>query len=151
MIFLVKVLFFGDPGIDDTLAIMYGLLHPEIEIVGIVTGYGNVEQEQATENAAYILSLANRMDIPLISGAKGPLSGEFTPFYPEIHGPDGLGPITPPKTIESELLNFDEVFTIIERYENDLIIVDVGRSTSLANAFILGSEKKKFINLSLSV
>ncbi|TKH78547.1 nucleoside hydrolase, partial [Bacillus cereus] len=25
-----KVLFFGDPGIDDSFAIMYGLLHPEI-------------------------------------------------------------------------------------------------------------------------
>ncbi|MED3127200.1 nucleoside hydrolase, partial [Bacillus wiedmannii] len=32
-----KVLLFGDPGIDDSLAIIYGLLHPEIEIVGIVT------------------------------------------------------------------------------------------------------------------
>ena len=140
MVVLVKVLFFGDPGIDDTLAIMYGLLHPQIEIVGIVTGYGNVQQKQATENAAYILSLANKRDIPLISGAKGPLSGEFTPYYPEIHGPDGLGPIKPPKTIESELLNFDEVFTIIRHYGNDLVIVDVGRSTSLANAFILGGD-----------
>ena len=45
--FLEKVLFFGDPGIDDSFAIMYGLLHPEIEIVGIVTGYGNVEHIHA--------------------------------------------------------------------------------------------------------
>lgn len=56
--FLEKVLFFGDPGIDDSFAIMYGLLHPEIEIVGIVTGYGNVEHIHATHNAAYILQLA---------------------------------------------------------------------------------------------
>ncbi|MGQ0437033.1 nucleoside hydrolase, partial [Bacillus sp. B-TM1] len=28
-----KVLLFGDPGIDDSLAIIYGLLHPEIELV----------------------------------------------------------------------------------------------------------------------
>ena len=27
-----KVLFLGDPGIDDSLAIMYGLLHPDIDI-----------------------------------------------------------------------------------------------------------------------
>ena len=64
-----KVLFFGDPGIDDSFAIMYGLLHPEIEIVGIVTGYGNVEHIHAAHNAAYILQLANRQDIPVISGA----------------------------------------------------------------------------------
>lgn len=37
-----KVLLFGDPGIDDAVAIIYALLHPEIELVGVVTGYGNV-------------------------------------------------------------------------------------------------------------
>ncbi|MFT4412321.1 nucleoside hydrolase [Fredinandcohnia humi] len=136
-----KVLFFGDPGIDDSIAIMYGLLNPNIEIVGIVPGYGNVEQEQATQNVAYLLSLAGKQDIPIIAGAKIPLTGEFTPFYPEIHGEEGLGPIQPPETLEyNELLNFDEVFEIIERYENELYIVDVGRSTSLAIAFILGGD-----------
>ena len=34
----------------------------EIEIVGIVTGYGNVEHIHAA-HAAYILQLANRQDI----------------------------------------------------------------------------------------
>lgn len=136
-----KVLFFGDPGIDDSLAIMYGLLNPNIEIVGIVPSYGNVEQEQAVQNVAYLLSLAGKRDIPIIAGAKGPLSGEFTPFYPEIHGEEGLGPIRPPDTLPTaELLNFDEIFTIIKKYENELYIVDVGRSTSLAIAFLLGGE-----------
>lgn len=136
-----KVLFFGDPGIDDSLAIMYGLLHPNIEFVGIVPGYGNVEQEQAIQNVAYLLSLAGKRDVPIIAGAKGPLSGEFTPYYPEIHGEKGLGPIRPPDTLPTaELLNFDEIFNIIKRNENELYIVDVGRSTSLAIAFLLGGE-----------
>ncbi|WP_077617414.1 nucleoside hydrolase [Bacillus sinesaloumensis] len=137
----VKVLFFGDPGIDDSLAIMYGLLNPNIDLVGIVPSYGNVEQEQAIQNVAYLLSLAGRTDIPIIAGAKGPLSGEIIPFYPEIHGEEGLGPIQPPDTLPvAELLNFDEIFKIIERYENELYIVDVGRSTSLAISFILGGD-----------
>ncbi|MEH7226286.1 nucleoside hydrolase [Bacillus sp. JJ1566] len=136
-----KVLFFGDPGIDDSIAIMYGLLHPNIEFVGIVPGYGNVEQEQATQNVAYILSLAGKRDIPIIAGAKGPFTGEFTPFYPEIHGEEGLGPIRPPDTLATaDLLNFDEIFNIIKKYENDLYIVDVGRSTSLGIAFLLGGD-----------
>lgn len=92
-----KVLFLGDPGIDDSLAIMYGLLHPDIDIVGVVTGYGNVTQEKATSNAAYLLQLAGREDIPVINGAKIPLSGDITTYYPEIHGAEGLGPIRPPK------------------------------------------------------
>ncbi|WP_223700541.1 nucleoside hydrolase [Sutcliffiella deserti] len=132
-----KILLFCDPGIDDSLAIIYALLNPSIQLVGIVTSYGNVNQEQATQNVAYLLDLANRNNIVLIGGAKGPLSGEYTPFYPEIHGEEGLGPIRPPEKIQGELLNFDTVFKIIEQYGDDLLIVDVGRMTSLAIAFNL--------------
>lgn len=136
-----KVLLYCDPGIDDSLAIIYSLLNPEIELVAIVTSYGNVDQEQATQNVAYLLELAGRTDVILIGGAKTPLSGEFTPFYPEIHGEQGLGPIKPPPTIKGELLNFDTVFKVIEEYGEELIIVDVGRSTSLAISFNLAGEE----------
>ncbi|MBM7095279.1 nucleoside hydrolase [Bacillus sp. H-16] len=135
-----KVLLFCDPGIDDSVAIMYALLHPDIELVGIVTGYGNVDQEQATNNAAYLLSLAGREDIPIYAGARFPLSGELAVFYPEIHGENGLGPIQPPDEIKGDLLNFTDLFDVIEQYEGELTIVDVGRLTSLAMAFILGGE-----------
>lgn len=139
--FLEKVLFFGDPGIDDSFAIMYGLLHPEIEIVGIVTGYGNVEHIHAAHNAAYILQLANRQDIPVISGATGPLTNEITTYYPEIHGPEGLGPIHVPESVLSiPIYNFGSIAAILVKYGEDLTIVDVGRSTSLAIAFNLWNE-----------
>ncbi len=136
-----KVLLYCDPGIDDSLAIIYALLNPEIELVGVVTSYGNVDQEQATQNVAYLLDLADRNDVILIGGAKTPLSGEFTPYYPEIHGEQGLGPIKPPSTIKGELLNFDAIFKVIEKYGEELIIVDVGRSTSLAISFNLAGEE----------
>jgi len=84
---LKKVLLFGDPGIDDSLAIIYGLLHPEIEIVGIVT------KEQTTRNALYLLQLAGRTDISVISGASLSFLNGFTPYYPELHGAEGFGPI----------------------------------------------------------
>ncbi|KPB03983.1 nucleoside hydrolase [Bacillus sp. CHD6a] len=132
-----KVLLYCDPGIDDSLAIIYALLNPEIDLVGVVTSYGNVDQEQATQNVAYLLELGGRKDIVLIGGAKTPLSGEFASYYPEIHGEDGLGPINPPATIKGELLNFDAIFQLIEEYGDELIIVDVGRSTSLAISFNL--------------
>lgn len=101
---------------------MYGLLHPEIEIVGIVTGYGNVTQEQATSNAAYLMQLAGREDIPIINGAKMPLSGEFTTYYPEIHGAEGLGPIRPPKTIQPNIKSFCAIFDIIQRYKKKSLL-----------------------------
>ena len=55
---------------------MYGIMHPDIDIVGVVTGYGNVTQEKATSNAAYLLQMAGREDIPVINGAKS--------LYPEM-------------------------------------------------------------------
>lgn len=139
---MYNTLLFCDPGIDDSLAIMYALLNPNINVVGIVSSYGNVPQQQATQNIAYLVQLANRPDIPIIAGARGPFSGEIAAYYPEIHGEEGLGPIRPPETIQREVLNFDEVFKIIKRYENNLCIVDVGRSTSLATAFILGGDEQ---------
>lgn len=65
---------------------MYTMLHPDIELVGIVTSYGNVTKEQATANAAYLVQLAGRNDIPIIPGASQPVQQEDVTFYPEIHG-----------------------------------------------------------------
>ncbi|MDI6534441.1 nucleoside hydrolase [Bacillus mycoides] len=128
-----KVLLFGDPGIDDSLAIIYGLLNPKIEIVGIVTSYGNVTKEQTTRNALYLLQLAGRQDIPVISGATLPFFNGFTTYYPEIHGAEGLGPIRPPESVTTiPVHDFSLIPKIIERYKGELTIIDVGRSTSLA-------------------
>ncbi|MCG1020744.1 nucleoside hydrolase [Sutcliffiella horikoshii] len=136
----MKVLLFADPGIDDSLAIIYALLHPEIDVMGIVTGYGNVSVFDATRNAAYLLELAGRSDIPVIRGASQPLSGIHTVFYPEIHGPQGLGPIVPPEDFQADVSPFELMFEIIERNIEDIVIVDVGRQTTLAFAYNLRPE-----------
>lgn len=130
-----KILLFADPGIDDSLAIIYALLNPDIELLGIVTSYGNVSKQQATENAAYLLKLAGREDIPVIEGATFPLNGEVSVYYPEIHGEEGLGPIRPPENIELNIKPFSHIFTLIQEHGDELVIVDTGRMTSLANAF----------------
>ncbi|MFX3625465.1 MAG: nucleoside hydrolase [Ectobacillus sp.] len=141
-----KVLFFGDPGIDDSLAIIYGLLNPHIEIVGIVTSYGNVTQEQTTRNAAYLVQLNGREDIPIISGATMPFTDELVVYYPEIHGPEGLGPIRPPKSAAAiPIYNFGIIPSIISKYAGELTIVDVGRSTSLAIAFNLWKNMMTYV------
>lgn len=140
-----KILLFADPGIDDSLAIIYALLNPEIELLGIVTSYGNVTKQQATENAAYLLKLAGREDIPVIEGATFPLSGEISVYYPEIHGEEGLGPIRPPKGLNIVVRDFSYIFDIIKQ-NKDITIVDTGRTTSLSNAFNLKLELMKEIN-----
>ncbi|MEH7275066.1 nucleoside hydrolase [Neobacillus vireti] len=132
------VLLFADPGIDDSFAIIYALMNPDIDLVGIVSGYGNTPREKSVKNTAYLLSLAGRAEIPIISGAAGPLSGEPVQYYPEIHGPEGLGPIKPPDTLQNvKVHDFTKILEIVNEYAGRLIIVNIGRLTELALVFIV--------------
>ncbi|EKN65842.1 inosine/uridine-preferring nucleoside hydrolase [Neobacillus bataviensis LMG 21833] len=133
-----NVLLVADPGIDDSFAIMYALLNPQINIVGIVSGYGNTPKEQSVKNTAYLLTLGNREDIPIIAGTAGPLSGEPIQYYPEIHGKEGLGPLKPPETIKNtHVYDINKILEIVKQYKGNLVIVSVGRLTELALMFIL--------------
>jgi len=132
-----KILLFGDIGIDDTVALTYANLNDEIDIVGVVADYGNVSREDAVSNIYYLFKeFGFREDIPIIRGAEVPMTGEQPTFYPEIHGQHGLGPIIPNNHVVP-FENFLEIVKIIETYKDELIIVNIGRLTSLATMFIL--------------
>jgi purine nucleosidase len=133
-----NVLLIADPGIDDSFAIMFAILNPKINVVGIVSGYGNTPKEISVKNTAYLLDLGGRNDIPIIAGAAGPLSGRPIQYYPEIHGEEGLGPIKPPDTLkEVEIYDINKILEIISEYKGNIVIVSVGRLTELALMFIL--------------
>lgn len=145
----MNILMFSDTGIDDTVAIIYALYHPDIQLKGIVEGYGNVARDKTLRNGHYLMKLAGKEDeIPVISGATGPLNGETPSYFPEIHGEEGLGPIKPPVSAQhySEQTNYDELFEIIKANKNDLTIVNAGRLTSLATAFNLSPEVMKYVS-----
>lgn len=137
-----KVLLFGDVGIDDTIALIYALFNDDVDIVGVVADYGNVSRENAIANVYYIRNLFNiSADIKVIGGAEVPMTGEAPKFFPEIHGEYGLGPIVPPAILNDGISeNFFEIVEVIKEYEDELIIVNIGRLTSLATLFILYRE-----------
>ncbi|MRX52983.1 nucleoside hydrolase [Bacillus idriensis] len=133
----IKILLFGDIGIDDIVALIYGALHDEIEIVGVVADYGNISRENAMASVQYLHGLFNQSDqIPIFEGAELPMTGENPTYYPEIHGEYGLGPIVPEQEYSGEGENFLEIAKVIEAHGNDLTIVSIGRLTSLATMFI---------------
>jgi inosine-uridine nucleoside N-ribohydrolase len=85
-----KVIFDTDPGVDDAIALYFALAHPEIQMLGITTTFGNVRVHQAATNALYLTALAGR-SIPVTQGIATPIvqaAGEPPAF---IHGDDGLG------------------------------------------------------------
>ncbi|SFA92250.1 MULTISPECIES: nucleoside hydrolase [unclassified Bacillus (in: firmicutes)] len=132
-----KVLLFSDFGVDDFVAAIYAYFSEEIQIVGVVADYGNVSREDAIRNAGFLKELTGIKDIPVLGGAELPLTGEQPKYYPEVHGLEGLGPIIPQTKVDGVFENFDEIKNLINKYENELIIVNVGRLSSLATAFIL--------------
>jgi inosine-uridine nucleoside N-ribohydrolase len=72
------------------MALYFALAHPEIDVVGITTTFGNVTVQQATENAIYLTRLVG-LEIPVAQGAAVPLSKKPGPPPDFIHGKDGLG------------------------------------------------------------
>ena len=89
----LAVIYDTDPGVDDAMALYYALAHPQIEVVGITTTFGNVTVEQAAINALYLTAIAGKAghNIPVTQGVKTPWlkPGGTPPAH--IHGGDGLG------------------------------------------------------------
>lgn len=85
-----KVIYDTDPGVDDAMALYFALAHPQIDLLGITTTFGNVTVAQAATNALYLTALAGR-NIPVTLGAKGPWAKPSAAPPEFIHGSDGLG------------------------------------------------------------
>jgi len=68
-----KIIFDGDPGIDDALALLYALKNENAELVGITTVGGNISLDNTTRNALKILEISNNIHIPVAKGIGKPL------------------------------------------------------------------------------
>lgn len=86
------VIYDTDPGIDDAIALVFQARHPEIELVGITSVFGNSDIDTTTRNALY---LASRFapGVPVARGAAAPLKCPPPEPIAHIHGNDALGDI----------------------------------------------------------
>ncbi len=85
-----KVILDTDPGIDDAMAIFTAFEHPEIELLGLTTTFGNVSVEQATTNALTLVEMAG-VDVPVARGVATPWFKDLSDFPDFVHGTDGFG------------------------------------------------------------
>lgn len=125
-----------DPGVDDSLAIMFALARPDVEIVGISTSVGNVTAKQGADNALRILKLAGKEgEIPVCVGAEVPLMGGELSFPDFIHGKNGIGDVELPesgqKPEEKDVCEF--IYEKACEYEGELVLLTLGRMTNIAN------------------
>lgn len=132
---MIKVIIDVDTGIDDSIALLYAVKKPEIEIVGITTGCGNVDAVQAAENARRILDLADApKDIPIVVGSNRPLEGKWEGVVAGIHGENGLGNVQLPASIRelSDVSVEDFLNDTAEKYKGELTLITLGRLTNVA-------------------
>ncbi len=128
-----KIIFDGDPGIDDALAIMLALQSKELQLIGITTVAGNVNVDRGTLNALSILEYLKIENIPVVRGSEKPLYKELeTAEF--VHGQDGLGNINlpSPKTQPIPQLASEFIINTIKNNPNEVTIVATGPLTNIA-------------------
>ncbi|MAX31730.1 MAG: nucleoside hydrolase [Halomonadaceae bacterium] len=132
------IIFDTDPGVDDAQAIAIALAHPEIELLGMTTTYGNVDIETATHNALLLGELAGQK-IPVAQGAAAPLVKPKHPAPAHIHGANGLGNIDLPDVEGSALAISAPQFIVdtVNARPGDVSLVAVGPLGNLAAALQL--------------
>ncbi|MBX3091899.1 MAG: nucleoside hydrolase [Cryobacterium sp.] len=126
-----------DTGVDDAIALLYLLAHPEVDVVGITSVFGNNTARTCALNTLRVLELAGREDIPVAVGSENPLVGEVTYLATHVHGGDGLGDTGIPPADESALSPLSAtalISQLAQQFEGQLRILAVGPLTNIARA-----------------
>ncbi|KAG4076076.1 hypothetical protein HA402_007460 [Bradysia odoriphaga] len=133
-----KVIFDTDPGVDDAMALLFLHNHPEIDLIGITTVFGNASIETTTRNALF-LKREWGIGAPVAKGDGKTYNPMRNPIdWPVmIHGHDGLGNIDVPETIDLPLDPRPAHRFIIETVRanpGEVTLIAVGRMSNLAYA-----------------
>lgn len=133
-----KVIFDTDPGVDDAMALLFLHRHPDIDLVGVTTVFGNASIETTTRNALF-LKREWKFDAPVAKGANETID----PARPHagwptfVHGDDGLGNIGVPDVTDIPLdprPAYQFIIDTVRANPHEVTLVAVGRMTNLALA-----------------
>jgi purine nucleosidase len=132
----VRVVLDCDTGVDDTMAIFYGLLSPGIDVVGISTVWGNTTVENTTQNTLRLLEIVNQPSVPVAMGAAKPLLGPLPRLAGGVHGSDGQGNtnLPPPSLKATGEHAADQIIRLAHEHPNELILVPTGPMTNVGLA-----------------
>lgn len=142
-----KVIFDTDPGVDDAMALYFALAHPDIEILGITTIFGNVTVQQATANALYLTRIAG-YTIPVAQGTPIPMAK--APGTPPgfIHGDDGLGNLEQRSAIHAQAENCsaaEYIVKVARSHPGEITLVAVAPLANLGLALKLEPNLPKLL------
>ena len=140
----MDVLIDTDPGMgtlgsepEDSLAITMALVSPEVSVRAITCVQGNVPVRHSYANAAHLLELLGRADIPLAAGEERPLLGtrrrEQLRWLSESDARDRVVALAQPPYAQPRAV---ETILRTARASDGLTIVAIGPLTNLAAALV---------------
>ena len=131
------IIYDTDPGVDDATALLFLANHPDIDLVGITTIFGNASIETTTHNALYLCELFG-IDAPVAQGEGKALVRPSTEFYPTfVHGDNGLGNVPVPATLDRAAdprPAWQFIVETVKARPGEVTLLAVGRMTNLALA-----------------
>jgi len=133
-----KIIIDSDPGVDDTMAILFAFQSPAIEVVGITTVFGNTNIGNGTANALTLVDLVGA-SVPVARGAEHPLVREPREPPAFVHGSDGLGQVGKQRPVGEviELSAAEFIVDMARRHPGEITLVPVGPLTNIAMALAL--------------
>lgn len=143
-----KIIIDTDPGIDDAQAIAFALAHPEIQLLGLTTVFGNAEVDVTTRNALTVLEEFDRRDIPVAKGAAKPLQIDRFPAPDFVHGDDGMGNLNlaAPKRQKASETAAEFIVRSANEQQGELTLIAIGPLTNIAQALALDPELPSKVN-----
>lgn len=134
-----RIIIDTDPGVDDSMAILFALASPELQVEALTTVFGNGGVEQTTRNALTVLELAGRSDIPVATGASRPLLRSYRGQGYLVHGHNGLGDadVPPPKGQPSSMRAAELIVSSVMASPGEITLVPIGPLTNIALAVSL--------------
>lgn len=130
---LSRIIVDTDPGHDDALALLLLERSRNVNIEAVTTVAGNSTIQNTTNNARYILNLAESK-APLYSGTAKPLRRKL--IQAVVHGASGLAGIKIKRSVKLTCDAPDKIASIVRRYPNQITVLVLGPETNLAKAFL---------------
>ena len=131
-----KIILDVDTGTDDAVALMFGALHPDLELVGATTVKGNVGIEFTTENTLRVFDHIG-VNIPVYRGMASPIVRSDFPT-PQSGGSAFHGQYLDLPPSRSRVRDTDAVDFLIQTYSREagreIILVPVGPLSNVAMA-----------------
>jgi purine nucleosidase len=138
----MKFLIDTDLGIDDAIAFLMILAHPNAEIEAITTVVGNIPMAQATHNVGVVLNVAQAPAIPIYEGCAKPLMQNDPLHAMDFHGVDGLGGAgqgQPDRAVEPEHA-VTALIRLARANSGQLTLLTLGPLTNIALAIRLAPD-----------